>query len=143
MNMNTDTKPIGSDDLEAVQYLASSAAQFAQAASGSLTDQLAVCLAANLAASWQRLSASQSGSPDPLQRVRLLSPFLALLRRGDHAAQRLQIRRDCLNFACQRHQDRFAGHKSKYDEILNPRSDDDGAVTKETIAKIAEDLNLF
>jgi hypothetical protein len=78
----------------------------------------------------------------PLQRVEELSTHLVRLRRGDQNAQWLQIQRQWVNLASQKHQDRLAAQKSKYDQFLNPRPHD-GGFTKETIAKIAEDLNLF
>lgn len=139
--MNNEISDLG-QPLQAVQELAASAAQFSQAAPGLLTDQLAVCLAADLALAWQRSQAVQADSPDPLQRVNQLSPFLGPLRRGDHAAQRLQIRREVLSLAAQKHQDHLAGQKNKYDQFLHPRPRD-GGFSKETIEKIAHELNLF
>ena len=165
--------PVHAATLQAVRLLAARGAEFSGAAVGSLTDQLAVCLAANLADAWLRpapdcgfdqdtpstqfLSAAppnpqfairnSQGPPspaaaDPLQRVKEFCPLLAVLRRGDQYAESLQIRRQRLQLAIQRHQDRLAAQKTKTGlpfRFPNP----DGGITDETIARIEHDLKLF
>ena len=117
-------------------------AQLRQAVPASLADQLAVCVAADLAGAWMRPPAADSPPADPIQRARQLGPLVALLRRGDLYAERLQIRRQWLDFASQRHQDHLAAQKAKREQFLQPVRHE-GGVSKETIAQLAEDLNLF
>jgi hypothetical protein len=78
---------------------------------------------------------------DPLQRVKELCPLVALLRRGDQYAERLQIRRQWLDFAAEKHRDRLAAQKAKTDHTSLPVHE--GGLSDETIAKIEQKLNLL
>jgi len=158
--LSPGASPVTSDDLAAwkqsacgddlplagaihiAQSLAAHVAQLRQAVPLPLGDQLAVCLATDLAGAWMRSPAFPSAPRDPLQRAKDLGPLVALLRRGDHRAERLQISRQWLDLSAQRHQDHLAAQKSKSEQALQPIRHQ-GGVSKETIAQLAEDLNLF
>jgi len=77
-----------------------------------------------------------------LQRLKEFSPFLVLLRRGDHHAQWLEIQRQWHALSSQRHRDHLAAQKAKTEVV--PRSlRDDGGFSQETLAKTIRALNLF
>jgi len=140
--MTDQFSPLDPARIQALHRVVSTAAQFSQAAPGPLTEQLAVCLAADLALSWAGPAEPQSHPLSPLQRLQLLCPFLALLRRGDQNSQWLQIQHEWRLLDSQKHQDFLASKKADDDEAFQPRRRD-GGFSKETIAQMEKDLNLF
>jgi hypothetical protein len=155
-----DAHPVNQDDLSAwkqtgcgdngplagaiqiAQSLAAHVAELRQAVPVPLGDQLALCLGTDLASAWMRPSKSESAPADPIQRAKELGSLVALLRRGDHRAERLQISRQWLQLSTQRHQDHLAAQKNKRDQALQPERHE-GGVSKETIDQLNKDLNLF
>ena len=128
--------------IQTFQSLAAHVGELKQAVPAPLGDQLAACLAGDLAEAWMRPNPNPAAPADPLKRVKELSPLVAVLRRGDQAAERLEIRRDWLRLVSQIHQDRLAAKKAKtgqFPRFPNP----DGGISEETIAKIERELNLF
>jgi hypothetical protein len=138
--------------LEAVRRFGADAVQLSQAipalelhlaAPGAqLADQLALCLTARLALALQPPPDGEEGSAAQRERLRALCQDIALLRRGDHNAHRLRIESGKLDLNLKKHEDALAARKSKSMPVVRgPRPE--GGFTKETIAQMERDLNLF
>ena len=83
--------------LEAVRRFGGDAAELSQAAGGHLADQLAVCLTARIAVALQRPPSDGDDPAEQLRRLRQLCGDLVALRKGDHNAQWLRIKREKLD----------------------------------------------
>jgi hypothetical protein len=83
--------------LEAVRRFGGDAAELSQAAGGHLADQMAVCLTARIAMALQRPPADGDDPAEQLRRLRMLCADLVALRKGDHNAQWLRIKREKLD----------------------------------------------
>jgi hypothetical protein len=124
----------GADAVQLSQALPSD--QLSQAVPGAqLADHLALCLTARLALAMQQ---PPEGADDPageLERLRQLRTELVALRKGDHHAQWLRIQSRKLDL----HMKKYADKAASSPRLLRT----DGGFTKETIDKLAKDLNLF
>ena len=70
-----------------------------------LTDQLALCLAGQLAVALAELPSAKEDPDRHSERVRVLCSRLVALRKGDHDAQWLQIERDRLALLTKKYND--------------------------------------
>jgi len=131
----------GADALELSR--AAPAAQLGQALPGAqLADQLALCVAARLALAMQKTPSGDEDADAQLLRWRRFNKDIALLRKGDHNAQWLRIERGKLDLFSKRFEHLAAIQKSKLEpKVRLPRPE--GGFTKETIAQLVKDLDLF
>jgi hypothetical protein len=106
--------------LEAVRRFGGDAAELSQAAGGQLANQMAVCLTARIAMALQRPPADGDDPAEQLRRLRQLCADLVALRKGDHNAQWLRIKREKLDLELKKHDEQAADRKREVDSAAMP-----------------------
>jgi len=131
----------GADAAELSQ--ATPAAPLSQAVPGAqLADQLALCLAARLALALQKTRPGEDDPAAQLDRWRQFNKDIALLRKGDHNAQWLRIESGKLDLGLKIFEHQAAIQNSKLEpKVRQPRPE--GGFSKETIAQLVKELDLF
>ena len=99
--------------MQAVGRLAANAAEFEEAARGSMADHLAVCVAVRLALSLGRLPGLEDNPEFQLERLRELCVQTVALGKSDPNAERLKIERQKLELDSQKYKDRVEEKRKK------------------------------
>jgi len=102
-----------------------------------ITDQLALCLAGQLAVALAELPSAKEDPDGHSERVRLLCARLVALRKGDHDAQWLQIERDRLALLTKKYNDERKKNRAE----TNPRSE--GGIPPEVMEQVERELRLL
>ena len=134
------------DARDMLQRMVAEARELKQAAGGSVTDAAADWLSPQYLLSVQEKLAGTEGA-GRFEVLRLFVQDWALLRRGDHAAARLQLDREELEWQrtnCQVEKEKEFREWLKKPEIqeeLHP--DKERGISKETLARIEKELGLL
>jgi len=128
--------------LESALLFQAEAAQISQAGGPQLADQLALCLTARFAAALRHTSADGADPAHALEQLRALRRDLVALRKGDHNERWVKIQREKLELDVKKFEHLAAIQNSKMEpKVRLPRPE--GGFTKETIAQLEKDLDLF
>jgi hypothetical protein len=128
--------------LQAALQFHAEAAQLSQAGGPQLADQLALCLTARFAAALRHTSADADDPAQGLEQLRRLRRDLVALRQGDHNEQWVKIQREKLELDMKKFEHQAAIQKDKMQpQVRGPRPE--CGISKETIAQLEKDLNLF
>ncbi len=134
------------DALKLIRAMVAEAAELKQAAGGSVTDTVAAWLASQyLLAAKEKLTATEG--TDRLAMLRTFVQDWALLRRGDHAAARLQLDREELDW--QRASSQAQKEKEFREWIKRPEIRAElfpelaRGLSPETLKQIEEELRLI
>ena len=128
--------------LQAALLFHREAAQLSQAGGPQFADQLALCLTARVATALRHTSADADDPARALEELHRLRRDLVALRRGDHNQQRVKIQREQLELDTKKFEHQAAIQNSKMQpQVRGPRPE--CGITKETIAQLEKDLNLF
>ena len=129
------------DALDAASQLAEDAAQLDDAGGRQITEQLALCLAARLAVALRRLNTLGDDPEGQLKLLRDLCMRVAALRKGDHNAQLLELKREKLDLDWKKFKSEDSIRKLEriqLKEKVKPYQQ----ITKEGLEQIERELNL-
>jgi hypothetical protein len=128
--------------LESTLLFHSEAAQLSQAGGPQMADQLALCLTARLGAALRHTCADADDPARALEELHRLRRDLVALRQGDHNEQWVKIQREKLELDMKKFEHQAAIQKDKMQpQVRGPRPE--CGISKETIAQLEKDLNLF
>jgi len=128
--------------MESALQFRSEAAQLTQSGGPQLSDQLALCLTARFAAALRHTSGDGDDPAQGMEQLRRLRRDLVALRQGDHNERWVKIQREKLELAVKRFEHQAAIQNSKLEpKVRQPRPE--GGFSKETIAQLVKELDLF
>jgi len=130
------------DALDAASQLAEDAAQLDEAGGRQITEQLALCLAARLAAALRQLNTLRDDPEAQLKLLRDLCMRVAALRKGDHNAQLLELKREKLDLDRRKFKSEDSIRKLERIE-LKEKVKPYKQIDKEGWEKIEKDLHLL
>lgn len=127
---------------QAALHFLSEAAQLSQAGGPHFADQIALCLTARLAAALRYTSPDADDPASALEQLHRLRRDLVALRKGDHNQEWVKIQREKLELEIKKFEHQAAIQKDKMQpQVRGPRPE--AGISKETIAKLEKDLDLF
>jgi hypothetical protein len=129
------------DALAAASQLAEDAAQLDEAGGQQITEQLALCLAARLAAALRQLNTLGDDPEAQLKLLRELCMRLSALRKGDHNAQLLELKREKLDLDWKKFKSEDSIRKLERLE-LKEKVKPYKQITKEGLEQIEDELRL-
>ena len=128
--------------LQSARQFQSEAAQLSQAGGPQMANLLALCLTARLGAALRHTSAGADDPARALEELHRLRRDLVALRKGDHNQEWVKIQREKLELEIKKFEHQAAIQKDKMQpQVRGPRPE--AGITKETIAKLEKDLDLF
>jgi hypothetical protein len=128
--------------LEATRQFVSDAEELNEAADGDLAGKLAVCLAARLAVALRHLPSPEEDEKGHLEGLRRLCAAVARMRKGDHDAEWLRIKREKLALDMKTFKS-VDGIRKLERKKLAKEAKEGGSITKEGWEQIERDLKLI
>jgi hypothetical protein len=128
--------------LEATRQFVADAQELSRAASGDLAGKLAVCLAARLAVALRHLPSAEEDAKGHLEGLRRLCAAVARMRKGDHDAEWLRIKREKLALDMKTFKSVDSIRKLERKKLAK-EAKDGGSITKEGWEQIERDLKLI
>ncbi len=130
------------DALDAASQLAEDAAQLDEAGGRQITEQLALSLAARLAVALRQLNTLRDDPEGQLKLLRDLCMRVAALRKGDHNAQLLELKREKLDLDWKKFKSEDSIRKLERIE-LKKKVKPYEPITKEGLQEIEKEMRLF
>ena len=130
------------DALDAASQLAEDAAQLDEAGGRQITEQLALSLAARLAVALRRLNTLRDDPEGQLKLLRDLCMRVAALRKGDHNAQLLELKREKLDLDWKKFKSEDSIRKLERIE-LKEKVKPYEPITKEGLQEIEKEMRLY
>jgi len=127
--------------LDASRQFAADAAELEDASGGQLAAQMAVCLTARSALAMRNMPAPEENPAAHLEWLRVLSAILCKMRRGEHDAQWLDLKRDKHELDEKKFKAAETARKREQKERDKERGR--GPVTKEAWEQMERDLKLL
>jgi hypothetical protein len=128
--------------LEATRQFVSDAKELSRAAGGDLAGKLAVCLAARLAVAMRYLPSPEEDAKGHLEGLRRLCAAVSRMRKGDHDAEWLRIKREKLALETKTFKSVDSIRKLERKK-LDSEVNSGGPITKEGWEQIEKDLKLI
>ena len=128
--------------LETMLQFQSEAVQLSQAGGPQVTEQLALCLIARLAAALRPTAAERDDPAQRMEELRRMRRDIVALRKGDHDEQWVKIQSRKLDLQLKKFEHLASLQKSKMEpQVRRPRPE--CGISKETIAQFEKELKLI
>jgi len=128
--------------LEATRQFVSDAEELSEAADGELAEKLAICLAARIAVALRHLPSPEEDAKGHRDSLHRLCADVSRMRKGDHDAEWLRIKREKLALDLKQFKSVDANRKLERKK-LQQETTSGGPITKEGWEQLEKDLKLI